>query len=90
MSEEEKAKQVWMCTFCGSPHETKEQASQCWESHSELLIDYVWGGIGTGHDMPVECIIKKYERGYITEIATYKLDQIKKVKMRVRRIEKEK
>lgn len=88
MSEkEEKAKQVWMCTYCGAPHETKEQAEQCWESHSELTIDYIWGGIGGG-DMPAECVIKKHERGYVTKIAVYLKKEEKEVLLRERKIEK--
>lgn len=85
--QEEKAKQVWMCTFCGAPHETKEQAEQCWESHTELTIDYIYGGIGSD-EMPVECIIKKHERGYVTKIATYVLKEVEEVKMRERKIVK--
>lgn len=88
--EEEKARQVWICTFCGSPYESKKEAEQCWNSHSELTIEYIWGGIGSGTDMPLECLIKKIERGYVTEIATYERKSIKKVKMKMRRIEEKK
>lgn len=85
MTKEEKARQVWMCTFCGAPYETEREAEQCWESHTELTWEPVWGGIGSGSDMPVECIIKKMERGYITEIAVYVLKDLKKgLKMRVK------
>lgn len=88
MTKEEKAKHVWICLFCGTPYEHKKEAEQCWEAHSELTVDYVWGGIGSGSDMPKEVIIKKNERGYITEIATYTLEGIRKVKMRERKIVK--
>jgi len=84
MAKEEKAQHVWMCTYCGTPYETEKQAEQCWESHSDLTFEPVWGGIGSGTDMPVEVIIKKHERGFITEIASYTLDNRKKVRMRER------
>lgn len=83
-----KAKNVWICTFCGTPYDTQGEAEQCWESHSELTIEYVWGGIGSQTDMPIECIIKKHERGMITEIGTYVLKEVKKVQMRERQIGK--
>jgi len=89
MISDERAKQVWMCTFCATPHETKEQAEQCWESHSELTIDYIFGGIGGG-DMPLECVIKKHERGYITKIATYTKKEEVEVQMREKRSVKRK
>lgn len=81
---EEKAKQVWICMFCATPYETEEEASKCWGSHSHLTIDYVYGGIGSGTDMPEECVIKKHERGFITQIATYTLKEVKNVRMRDR------
>jgi len=83
--QDEKAKNVWICTFCGSPHETKEQAEKCWEGHSDMTVDYIWPGIGGG-DMPLECIIKKHERGYVTKIATYVKKEEKEVQIRERRI----
>jgi len=84
MAEEKKAQHVWMCTYCGTPYETEKQAEQCWESHSDLTFEPIWGGIGSGTDMPAEVVIKKHERGFITEIATYVLDNRKKVRMRER------
>ena len=86
---DERAKQVWICTFCSSPHETEKQATQCWGSHSDLTIDYIFGGIGAG-DMPLECVIKKHERGFVTKIATYTKTEEVEVKMRERRIAKRK
>ena len=85
MTKGEKALQAWICTFCGSPHETEEQAEHCWESHIDLRIEYIYGGIGSKSDMPSECIIKKHERGYVTEIATYERTSLKKVKFRERK-----
>jgi len=86
--QEDKAKNVWICTFCGTPYDTEQEATKCWESHNELTIEYIWGGIGSKTDMPIECIIKKHERGMITEIGTYELKEVKQVKMRERQIEK--
>lgn len=89
LNEEQKAKQVWICTFCGAPYETEQEATKCWESHSELTIEYIWAGIGSKSDMPAECIIKKHERGWITEIASYILKEVKQVKMRDKEFGKE-
>lgn len=72
----------YICTFCQALHRTKEEATKCWESHSSLTWEPVWGGIGSGSDIPVECIIKKHERGMITEVAVYKLESRKKVRIK--------
>lgn len=80
-----KWKAGYICTYCGTFYDSKEKASQCWESHEELTWEPVWGGIGSGSDLPVEVIIKRHQRGMITEIATYKLADSKKVKMRERK-----
>jgi hypothetical protein len=81
---EEKAIHAWVCAFCGKAYEYQQEAERCYDSHQELVWEPVWGGIGSGSDMPLECIIKKIERGFITEIATYTLSQRKKVKMRIK------
>jgi len=84
MEGNEKAVRKWLCTFCGSPHDTEKQAEQCWNSHTELTIDYIFGGIGGG-EMPHECIIKKHERGRITKIATYKKVEVRDVNIMEKR-----
>ncbi len=81
---EKKAKQMWVCTFCGAPWESEGEAEQCWNSHTELTIDYIWSGIG-GEEMPLECIIKKHVRGFITKIAVYERKNVQEVKIREKR-----
>ena len=74
---EDKAINAWVCTFCGTPYPTQAQAEQCFDGHSELSIDYVFGGIGDESGLPIECIIKRRERGFVTKIATYKRSEVK-------------
>lgn len=83
---EGKWKLRYICTYCGTPFETAKQAEQCWQSHSELTWEPVWGGIGSGSDMPIELIVKRHERGMITEIAVYKLESKKKVMFKEKKI----
>ena len=80
----EKAVNGWICKFCGTVYQSQKEAESCWDAHTELTIDYVWGGIGSS-DMPKECVIKKHEGGYITKIATYELKTVDKVNIRERR-----
>jgi len=84
---EGKWKACYICTFCGTPYESKEEACQCWASHSSFTIEYIYGGIGSETDMPIECIIKKNERGFITEIGTYKLENVVKVNIKAKKDE---
>ena len=85
MSDKEigKAAHVWMCTFCNAPYETEAEAVKCWGSHTEIVAEYVWGGIGSD-DMPTEIVVKKYEGGSITKISTYELKETSKVNIRER------
>lgn len=80
----------YICSFCGAPYKTKREAIQCWNSHSELTIEYVWGGIGEQSDFPVECVIKQQKRGIITKIASYELKEITPAEIRARKVEKKK
>jgi len=80
---EGKWKMGYQCTYCGTLYNTKEEARKCWESHMEMIAEYVWGGIGTG-EFPIEVLVKKNERGVITQIATYKRVSIDNVNIRVK------
>lgn len=76
---------AYVCTYCGTAHGSKESASQCWNSHTELTWEPIWGGIGSESDFPQEILLKRHERGFVTEIATYKKESIDKVHIREKR-----
>jgi len=71
----------YVCLWCKNVWETASEAEKCYDSHIHLTIEYLWGGIGSG-EMPLECIVKKHEKGSTVEIATYKLEEKKKVMIR--------
>jgi len=79
--DKDKVKHGFVCTWCKNVWETPIEAEKCYDSHVYLTIEYIYGGIGSS-EMPLECIVKKHEKGIVTKIATYTKQEEKKVNMR--------
>ena len=71
----------WRCNYCGEIYPTKEEAEQCWERHTRFVFQPVFE---LGKEFPTEVLIKKIEGNYYTEIGTYELTHLERVKIRVK------